>query len=209
MDPYQETPKTWNTIAKRYEEVFMNLDIYNASYDRFCELINNDNASILEIGCGPGNITKYLLLQHPNYKIRATDVSSNMIALAQKNNPTGTFQEIDARDIASIKKSFHGIMCGFIIPYLSKDDIIHFIKNTYTLLNRNGILYLSFVSGDYRDSGFITGSTGDRTYFYYHTTQEIKKLLLSQGFTIKEHLMIPYKKTKDVFETHTLLIARK
>ena len=209
MDPYQETHKTWNRVAKRYEEVFMNLDIYNTSYDRFCELINNDSASTLEIGCGPGNITKYLLQQHPNYKIRATDVSPNMIVLAQKNNPNAIFQEIDARDIASINESFQGIMSGFIIPYLSKEDIVHFIKNTYTLLNRNGILYLSFVSGDYRDSGFITGSTGDRTYFYYHTNQEIKKLLLSQGFTIKEHLMIPYKRTKDVSETHTILILQK
>lgn len=209
MDQYQETHKTWNTIAKRYEEVFMNLDIYNASYHRFCELINNDGASILEIGCGPGNITKYLLQQQPNYKIRATDVSSNMIALAQKNNPAATFQEIDARDIVIIKESFQGVMCGFIIPYLSKGDTVHFIKNTYTLLNTNGILYLSFVSGDYKNSGFITGSTGDRTYFYYHTTQEIKELLLSQRFTIKEHLMIPYKRTKDVSETHTVLIAQK
>jgi len=209
MDHYQETHKTWNTVAKQYEEIFMNLDIYNASYDRFCELIHNDSASILEIGCGPGNITKYLLHKHPNYKIRATDVSSNMVALAQKNVPNATFQEIDARDIAIMKECFQGIMCGFIIPYLSKEDTVHFIKNTYTLLNINGILYLSFVSGDYKNSGFITGSTGDRTYFYYYTIHEMKELLLAQGFTMKEHLIIPYKRIKDVPETHTVLIAQK
>lgn len=31
--PYQETFETWNKIAGLYEEKFMDLDLYNQSYD--------------------------------------------------------------------------------------------------------------------------------------------------------------------------------
>ena len=61
MDKYQETAQTWNKAAKRYQEIFMDLELYNDSYDILVEQIINKQANILEIGCGPGNITKCFL----------------------------------------------------------------------------------------------------------------------------------------------------
>ena len=31
MDKYQETAQTWNKAAKRYQEIFMDLELYNDS----------------------------------------------------------------------------------------------------------------------------------------------------------------------------------
>ena len=209
MEHYEETHKTWNSVAQRYEDAFMDLQIYNDSYNRFCELLHSDKASILEIGCGPGNITKYLLKQNPNYNILATDVAPNMIALAQKNVPKARFQQLDARNLHAISEKFHGMMCGFTLPYLSRLDTIQLIKDTHTLLQPNGVLYLSFVSGNDTDSGFIAGSTGERTYFYYHDTAVLKNELTSQGFQIVEHLEVAYKRSEGVIEMHTVLLAQK
>ena len=88
MDNYQETFETWNKLASLYQDKFMDLELYNESYDAFCNSIAKENANILEIGCGPGNITKYLLLKRPNYQIYGIDVAPNMIELARQNNPT-------------------------------------------------------------------------------------------------------------------------
>lgn len=84
---YSETRHTWNKIAHLYEDKFMDLDLYDGTYNRFCDLLSNASASVLEIGCGPGNITRYLLGLNQDLKILATDVSDNMVRLAQKNNP--------------------------------------------------------------------------------------------------------------------------
>ncbi len=84
MDRYQETFETWNKVAKLYEDVFMHLDLYNDTYDIFCELITKENAHVLEIGCGPGNITRYLLEKKPDLLINGIDISPNMISLAEK-----------------------------------------------------------------------------------------------------------------------------
>jgi len=39
MDHYQETFETWNKIASLYQERFMDLDLYNESYDLICASI--------------------------------------------------------------------------------------------------------------------------------------------------------------------------
>lgn len=84
MDKYLETFETWNNVAKLYENKFMDLDLYNDTYEKFCEILLKKNSKILEIGCGPGNITKYLLAKRPDFDILGTDISPNMIELAKR-----------------------------------------------------------------------------------------------------------------------------
>ena len=57
-DHYKITIQTWKKVAKLYEEKFMDFEIYNESYEAFYSEISKPNASILEIGCGPGNVEK-------------------------------------------------------------------------------------------------------------------------------------------------------
>ena len=59
----------------------MDLNLYNDTYDRFCEEVNIDKATILDIGCGSGNITKYILNKRPDFRIKGIDTSPNMIEL--------------------------------------------------------------------------------------------------------------------------------
>ena len=124
MDKYKETFQTWNKIASIYQDKFMNLDLYNDTYDIFSELITERNPTILEIGCGPGNITKYLLDKRADFKITVIDIAPNMIELAKKNNPTADFKVLDSRNIDKLKIEYDGIIAGFCIPYLSKVDLL-------------------------------------------------------------------------------------
>jgi tRNA G46 methylase TrmB len=61
MDNYKETSQTWNKFADLYADKFMDLPIYNETYDYFSTLLENKAPTILEIGCGPGNIPNYIL----------------------------------------------------------------------------------------------------------------------------------------------------
>ena len=99
MDRYQETFQTWNKVAKLYQEKFMPLELYNESYNILLEQIKNKKANILEVGCGPGNITKYLLSKNPNFIIKGIDIAPNMIALAKINNPLARFEIMDIKKL--------------------------------------------------------------------------------------------------------------
>ncbi|MFD1316460.1 class I SAM-dependent DNA methyltransferase [Namhaeicola litoreus] len=209
MDRYAETFETWNKVAKQYEDKFMDLDLYNETYAFFCASIPSENAHILDLGCGPGNITKYLLTNRPDFTILGIDVAPQMVELAKKNNPTAKFSVMDVRKINKLKASFDGIVCGFCLPYLSESDCREFIFNCSRLLHDHGIIYLSFVEGDLDKSHFQVRSNGDRVYFYYHPIDQIKNLLTQHGFSELRAFQVEYQKGETELEIHTILTARK
>jgi len=208
MDPYKETFATWDKIAALYKEKFMDLDLYNDTYDHFCAQLPMQHPVILELGCGPGNITRYLLAARPDFRIVATDISQNMITLAREAVPNANFRVLDSRDIHLLPAGFHGIIAGFCLPYLSAADCKKLVQDSYRLLYGEGIFYGSFVEGSPERSGFISGSSGDRTYFYYHTIGMMLETLTANHFTILEVIRKPYRRGEEE-EVHTVVIAKK
>ncbi len=209
MNRYKKTFKTWNTVAKLYEDKFMDLTLYNSSYDLFCQLLNSKTPKLLDIGCGPGNITKYLLSKLPESIIEGVDIAPNMITLAKQNNPKAQFYEMDIRSIDTLTSKYNGIICGFGLPYLSKTDCETLINSSYNLLKPKGILYLSFVEGNYDNSGYISGNSGDQVFFYYHNLKLLKQLLIAQQFNSITITYVDYPKSETITEKHTIIMARK
>lgn len=209
MAIYAINQNTWNTIAQIYEERFMDLEIYNQSYDRFCAAIPKQAARVLEVGCGPGNISRYLLKQRPDFELLGIDCAPNMVDLARKNNPSARFQVMDARNLSELVRPFDGIISGFCLPYLLPEDGSKLLQDFYDLLEDKGLLYLSFVEGDSSNPVLQTGSSGDRTYFTYYELSTILDALTRIGFVSIETTHLPYTNSKQESETHTLLLARK
>ena len=211
MDNHQITIDTYNKVAQAYEEKFMQMDLYDDTYDRFCQLIETENADIFEIACGPGNITKYLLHTRPDFKITATDTSLNMLELARKNVPDAYFSLMDCREINRLTKQFDALMCGFCMPYLSKEDCSALIKDASGILKRGGILYFSTMEGDYASSGFETTSfSGDeKVYVYYHQAVFLTEKLHENGFEIVDLQRKKYPEPDGTFLIDMIFIAKK
>jgi len=208
MDRYKETFQTWNKVAKLYEEKFMSLQLYDDTYDAFCDLLPKINSAILEIGCGPGNITKYLLDRRPDLMIEAIDVSPAMIELARVNNPKPKFSVMDSREIDQFESKYEAVISGFCLPYLSEEDCSKLFNDCRRLLNKNGIIYLSFVEGEREQSGYQTASSGDRVYFYHHRLENINAELQKNDFEILKVWNKAYHRTDVEKEKHTILIAQ-
>jgi len=208
MDKYKETFDTWNNIASIYQDKFMRLDLYNDTYDFICSFIDNPNAKVLEIGCGPGNISKYLLSKRPDFDIFGIDIAPNMVELAKQNNPTAHFAIMDCRQINNLDTKFDGIVGGFCLPYLSQIESKELISNSYDLLNDNGLIYLSFVEGEPNKSEFKVGS-GGRVYFNYYKLDDIKTHLNEFKFDVLKTFKVKYKISETEFDIHTILTAKK
>ncbi len=209
MDIYRETFETWNKIASSYNGKFLNLEIYNETYDFFCGLVKKVSPQILDVGCGPGNITRYILSKLHDARVLGIDVAPKMLELAAKNNPTATFKLMDCRHIDKLTTKYDGIISGFCIPYLSGEDCVKFITDSYNLLNENGVLYLSFVEGDVNKSGFQSDSGGNRVYFYFHNVDTLKQQLIENGFETPVVFNIEFKRSENDSENHTILISKK
>jgi cyclopropane fatty-acyl-phospholipid synthase-like methyltransferase len=209
MDHYSETSETWNKLALQYEALFMDLHIYDESYDAFCNALSKPGSRLLEIGCGPGNITKYVLKKRPDLKILGTDVSPAMIERARINNPGNDFKVMDCRDLDALEYCFDGIVSGFCLPYLSGADVSGFITACAKHLETGGILYLSFVPGDPRQSAYQVNSQGDRMFFNYHAPEKVSALLSLNHFETLKSFSIIYKNGNKAEQVHSVMIARK
>ena len=210
MNRNEENRKTWNKIAQLYQDKFMNLDLYNHTYDYFCDLLAERKiVSVFELGCGPGNITRYLLRKRSDFNFLATDAAPAMIELAKSNVPEAEFEVMDSRDLNKLESKYDAFVCGFCIPYLSKEETLALINQVGRLLFTGGIFYLSFVEGNPQESGYITGSTGDRVYFYYHELEKLIRVFEANNMQIEKKFNVEYFKDSNEIEMHTILLLRK
>lgn len=205
-DNKQRIFEAWNRVAALYQSRFMDLDIYNDSYQLFCDLLPQQ-ARVLELACGPGNITRYLLQQRPDLKITGIDIAPEMIRLAQQNNPNALFETGDIRHIADCAASYNAVLCGFGLPYLSPEETATLLKDCNTLTDGKGILYISFVPGDPAQSGWQTSSSGDQMYFYYHDPVILEQQLLDARWQLYRELEVPYTHIDGSTSVHVIFIC--
>ncbi len=172
----------FNKHALLYQSRFMDVSLYADELNRFCKQLPA-GGKVLELACGPGNITRHLLSQRPDLKILATDIAPNMLELAKANSPGAEFRLLDCRDLSSITESYDGILCGFCLPYLSEEESTSLIRSCAAILKPNGILYLSCMEeSEHHQSGIKTNSAGDKTYMYYHKAGFLTDALSGEGF---------------------------
>lgn len=210
MDKTKLAVEVFNSCAKEYQDKFMYLDLYNDTFDLFCDSIKKQNADILEVACGPGNITKYLLKSRADFKILGIDLAPNMITLAANNNPAAEFKIMDCRDVSRMDKKFDGIMCGFCLPYLSKEEAIQFIKDASTLLQEGGVVYISTMEGDYNTSGLKKSSSGkNECYIHYHQADYLIGCLKENYFSILDLQRKNYPAQDGTTTVDLIIIARK
>lgn len=178
--------EVFNKYAKEYQDRFMNVSLYEDALNVFCYLITKEKSKILDLACGPGNITKYLLSQHPDLIVRGIDLAPNMVLLAQSNNPSASFEVMDCRSIASITEKYDAVICAFCLPYLSKEETNKLIIDIYNLLNEGGICYISTMEDDYKKSGYEVGSKGDQIFMHYYEGQYLVNELEKKDFGVVE-----------------------
>ncbi len=211
MDKTKLAIEIFDAFAVQYQDKFMSLDLYHDSFDLFCQSVIKQNATVLELACGPGNITKYLLQKRLDFNILGTDLSPAMLALAKANNPLANFQLMDCRAIDQLEDKYDGIVCGFGLPYLSREEAIKFIQDAATVLNPEGVLYLSTMEDDYHKSGFKTPSNGKgpQLYIHYHQADYLTQALHESGFSIVDLSRQKYPETDGSETTDLIILAKK
>ncbi len=209
MDKAKQAVAVFDKCAGQYQDKFMDVSLYHDTLDAFCESIPKQHAEILDVACGPGNITRYLLSKRPAYHLLGVDLAPAMIELAKTNNPTADFQLTDGREILSIGKQFDGIICGFGLPYFSKEEAIKFIADAAKMLVPGGVLYLSTMEDDYSKSGLQTGSGGDQLFMHFHQQNYLSTAMERSRLTITSVQRIKYPNADGSTTVDLVIIAVK
>lgn len=211
MDHSKKAVAVFDQFAKLYESKYMDVSKYADSLDMFCDQIIIKNPSVLELACGPGNVTKYLLEKRPDFQLLGTDLSPKMLELAAQNVPKARFKNLDCREIKTLDSTYNGIMVSFCLPYLTFTETQKLILDCYDRLKKGGVLYLSAIEGNYASSTYQKGSNKDieEIFMHYYLAEDLTVLLEKQGFKVMLEDKIQYKDKLENLVTDLAVIGKK
>ena len=165
----------YNINAENFIENTQNVDMHQAQ-DRFLLLLD-ENALILDFGCGSGRDTRYFL--DKGYRVTATDGSAELCRRASAFTGIEVkemlFQKLDDRG------TYDGIWACSSILHLPKNELLLVILKMCDAIKNTGVIYTSFKYGDFE------GERNGRyfTDFREDTFQEFMKGI--PELTIKDH----------------------
>lgn len=163
-----------------------------------------DNESVLEIGLGNGKFIKDILNYGSRISFTGIDISETMITEAKKNNSsqieTGYVDLFDA-DIEKIPvwDEIFDKICTVNTIYFWRNPV-KALKEIYRVLNKNGILVVSF-------RPFIEGQTLNFTKYGFkeYRTEDFESLIQQTSFKIIEKIEKKEPKVEFNGQRHNLL----
>jgi cyclopropane fatty-acyl-phospholipid synthase-like methyltransferase len=176
---------TFSKLAERYADKYFHLDMYDRYLESFAKRISLQGASVLDVACGPGNVSAYLAKLRPDLKMVGIDLAEGMIAQARLRVPSAEFIVRDCRDIHTLDRVFDAAAFAFGLSYLTDADAKRFFASLDAVLNKSATLYLSTITGDSAWSGFESSSSGDSVYIEYRSVSDSLSLVESAGYRVE------------------------
>jgi len=210
MDKVLHNVNVFDRYTKEYMDKFMEVTLYKDTFAYLLEKLP-PGAAVLELGCGPGNIVKYLSTQRPDLKFLGIDLAPQMIRAAKKQNPGAAFRRLDIRHAGQIKGPFSAVLAPFCIPYLSYHDLVRLFTDLGHLVAEGGLVYLSCMEGAKGKQGFEKTSftAGSELYISYYRREDMERLLQEKGFEIKGFYTKDYPETDGSITVDLFYIAKK
>lgn len=183
-----ELQSSYDRVAADYVEHFRD-EMLNKPFDRkmldwLAERVG-DRGTICDMGCGPGQIARYLF-EH-GVKTCGIDLSPGMVDSAQKLNPEISFQQGDMLALTNVADNSYGGVAAFYsiihIPRPTLNQALHELKR---VLCPGGTLLFTFHIGQetiHREEWWGKGVSID---FIFFETEEMKDHLLTVGFELEE-----------------------
>ena len=148
--------------------------------------------TILELGCGTGNLTCLMSRRFPQSRIQAVDISQECITECNRRLPKTNIEYIrsDFRDLLFPEKSFDLIMSSISIHHLDDEDKKELFKGLFLWQNSEGILT------------FCDQFRGGMNHLYSKHMAMWKASAFNQGATEKEwHMWMDHQSQHDYHAT--------
>ncbi len=138
-----------------------------------------------DIGCGPGQIARYL--SDHGAAACGVDLSPGMLAQARTLNPDLEFTQADMRTLAGLSDgAYGGIAAFYSIIHIPEADLAQAFAAFKRVLQPGGIVLLAFHLGaevKHLDEWWGEPVSVD---FIFYARETIKEKLVEAGFTIEE-----------------------
>lgn len=198
------TIKTYDSIAKKYQELFQDDFSEKKYYDKFLRIINGKK--ILDVWCWIWNYTNYIYEQ--NFDISGIDFSDKMLNIAKNRYPDISFLKMEITDI-QLNDKYDGIVCANSLFHIKKSDINKVLNKFYELLVPWGNIL--FILLNWQWEWFQKEPLNENllTFVNYYSINEFTEILNKVWFSIIYENMETINKPWELWHNKIIIIAKK
>lgn len=164
---------------------------------------------ICDMGCGPGQIARYLHSLGVN--VCGVDLSPEMVRQARRLSPELPFQQGDMLALTEVAdEAYAGIAAFYSIIHIPRPSIVDALRELRRVLRPRGTLLVTFHIGQetvHRDELLGAEVSLD---FHFHESAEMKDYLTAAGFELDEVIeRDPYPPDVEYQSRRAYIFARK
>ncbi|MEH0824114.1 MULTISPECIES: class I SAM-dependent DNA methyltransferase [unclassified Micromonospora] len=185
------TRTSYDTMAADYTEFIRDelaaLPLERAMLAAFAELVLADGGgSVLEVGCGPGRITRHL--HDLGLDAAGLDLSPGMLAQARRDHPDLRFTEGSMLELDLPDGALAGLVAWYSVIHLPDDRLPAAFAEFHRVLAPGGHLLLAFQVGDEpMHRADIWGRPVSLT-FHRRRPEQVARLLHAAGLDVHARL---------------------
>ena len=142
----------WDQFSGMYDEIFLESPQYVDTIERMVAYIEDgDGKSILDLGCGTGNIISRVLERFPEASVAGIDPSEGMretTANRFSDNPSVTVSDGNALDIPLASDRFDYVLSNLVLHHLLPEERERCAREIARVLKPEGrLIYADMFSG--------------------------------------------------------------
>lgn len=151
--PANDVADSYNKRSAEYIELFGSIEAMDArDRDLVSSWAQTTGGVLLDLGCGPGHITKFL--SSLGCEILGVDPSSAFLKHAQRHYPGVRFLHGDSTDLRPLLNvagvpTLTGILCWYSLIHLEPADLGKTLDRIREALQPTGTLLLAFFEGEH------------------------------------------------------------
>lgn len=197
------TAEAYKKVAEQYQAATVGKNVAQKQLDEFISMVNPP-AQVLDVGCGPGNDTKYLSAK---YAVTGIEMVKRFADMASVETPNAEIINADITTYDLPKNKYKGIWARDSLHHIPEENLDPVFKKLSDGLVENGVLYVIVREGEGEIYEREKKRYADMKRFYHlFTVEELESRARKAGLSVVkiDHVQRSHKWLVGVFKKQSL-----
>jgi len=198
----------YSEYSIQFDEKIGSLNLYDNSYAAFV-MNSKRKRNMLDLACGPGNVSVFVKKMIPDIKITCVDLSEKMLQLAETKVRDAEFYVSDILCVEIPENKYDLIFCAFGIPYIKSSDLDRFVNQVNKFSEKGTSVYMSCMEGTSVENEIMSFANYQTVSVQRHQKNNVVDSFRKFDFTLVDFQTQGYKEPDGSITTDMIFFFEK